>query len=132
VESKEIKTNSLTVRLIAPQIVENIIHDYVTVEKEDILTLKKLNGDLTAGKPYAVLVNSGLMTSISKDARELSASMEFVQNTRAKAILVKSIGHQLVANVYIKINKPHIKTVLFNDRNKAIKWLEEQVALSYP
>ena len=123
----EIKIQCATIRLIAPHIIENIIHDYVTLEKKNILEIKRINMQLSEGQPYAVLVDGGTYTAISKEARELSASKEFAQETIAKALLLRYIGQRIVAQFYININKPHVKTKLFTDREKAIEWLNAQI-----
>lgn len=125
--SNEIKTQSAIIRLLTPNIVENIILDYVTVEKEIVMELKRVNQQLTAGEPYAVLVDSGILTTISKEARELSASSEFAKDTIAKALLVRNLGHRIVGEFYLRINQPFIKTKIFSERGKAIEWLEKQI-----
>lgn len=118
-----------TVRLLAPGVVENIIHDNVALDVQEIKELKEINKELTEGGTYAVLVNSGMFTSITKEARELTASSQFQQKTIAKALLVPSLGHRLVGRFYITVNKPHITTRIFSpsDRDKAISWLQELV-----
>lgn len=120
-------TEIYTVRALTPRIVENIIHDNSDIDVEHIRQLKEINKRLTGGAKYAVLVNSGMMTSITAEARELSADKDFQQETVAKALLIRSFGHRLVCRFYIKVNKPHIKTQIFSDRNEAIAWLKEQV-----
>ncbi len=120
-------TDSVSVRLLTPTIVENIIHDNSDIDVKDIRQLKEINKRLTDGAKYAILVNSGMMTSITSEARELSANKDFQQETVAKALLIRSFGHRLVCRFYIKVNKPHIKTKIFSDRHKAVDWLKEQV-----
>jgi hypothetical protein len=126
-KTEDIKTQSATVRLITSGIIENIIHDYATLEEKDLLEIKRVNKQLSKGQPYAVLVDSGIYTAISKEARELSASKEFAQSTIAKALLVRNLGQRLVGQFYIKINKPQIRTKIFADREKAIEWLNRQI-----
>ena len=124
---EEIKTQCATIRLLTPDIIENIIHDHATLEKENVLEIKAVNKQLSLGQPYAVLVDGGTYTTISKEARELSASKEFAQKTIAKALLVRNLGQRIVGQFYIKVNKPHIKTKIFSDREKAIEWLNRQI-----
>src|SRR5690606_33800995 len=97
------------------------------LDTDDILEIKEINKRLTGGKQYALLVDSGMYTTITNKGRELSASKEFQQQTTAKALLVRSLGHRLVGRFYVRVNKPHIKTKIFSDRNKAIEWLKQQV-----
>lgn len=123
----EHKTNGATVRLVSPAIVENIIHDHVTLDTPEIIEIKEVNKQLTGGRPYAVLVDSGKYTSITREGRELSASKDFQQQTTAKALLVHTLSHRIVGRFYIRMNKPYIKTRIFSDRAAAIQWLEKQV-----
>lgn len=97
------------------------------IEESDIWAIKKANISLTNGKPYCILVTAGHLSSISKEAKELTASKDFAQNTVAKAFLVDSLGHKIVGNLYLKINKPHIKTKVFTNRELAIDWLRSQI-----
>ncbi len=129
-KSAEIKLKTVTIRLISEHIVENVIHDYANIDAEHMLELKEANKQLTQGMPYAVLVDSGEYTSITKEARELAASDKFKDVTIANAIIVNSLGHKIIGNFYMNINKPKIKTKIFSDRDKAIEWLKVQVASS--
>lgn len=126
-ENQEIKIDCATIKLIKKGIIENVIHDYVTLDYEQVAEIRSINQKLSDGVHYAVLVDSGLYTSITKEARELSASKEFSKTTLAKALLVRNMGHRLVGQIYIKMNKPHIKTKIFSNREKAIKWLNSQI-----
>ena len=126
--SEDIITESATVRVITHGIIENIINDYCTLERENVLEIKEVNKKLSKGKPYAVLVDSGMYTTISTEARELLASKEFAEITIAKALLVRSLGHRIVGQFYIRINKPFIPTKIFSDREEAIKWLSAQLS----
>ncbi len=126
--SEDIIKESATVRIITHGIIENIINDYCTLERENVLEIKEVNKKLSNGQPYAVLVDSGMYTTISKEARELLASKEFAEITIAKALLVRSLGHRIMGQFYIKINKPFIPTKIFSDREEAILWLSVQLS----
>lgn len=122
--SDNLTSEKTEVLILEPGIIENIVKPGAIIETEDILRLKEKNEQLSKGKKYVVLVTSGHLSSITKEARELVASKEFAQNTMAKALLIDSLGHRIVGNFYLKINKPHIKTRLFVDRDVAILWLK--------
>lgn len=125
--TKETKTKSAKIRLISPNLIENIIQNYAGIDAEDVLEIKEMNKEIAEGKRYAVLFDTGEYTSFTKEARELASSKEFVGDTIAKALLVRSLGHRIVANFYININKPVMTTKVFEDRDKAINWLNEQI-----
>lgn len=112
--------------LIENGIIENYIKPGVTVEASDLWELKRLNLMLAEEKPYCVLTVSGHLSSISKEARETVASKTFAGITKAKALVVDSLGQRIVGNFYLTVNKPHIKTKIFGNREEAIVWLREQ------
>lgn len=125
--TQERRTSKATIRIIEPNILENIIHDNMTIDTNDLLEIKEINKSFTGGKPYVVLVHSGISSSITKEGRELSASEVFRQQTKAKAILIQSLSQRLLSKVYIRINKPRTATKIFSDREEAIEWLRLQL-----
>ncbi|MGE0566545.1 MAG: hypothetical protein AB7O73_01235 [Bacteroidia bacterium] len=109
--------------LLEDGIVETTIYDGKYLECEDLIALKNANMKLTGGKEYGVLFDTGELTSLSKETRELAASKEFAQNTVAMAILIRNLGHKLIANFFINVNKPHITTKVFTNKKDALVWL---------
>ena len=73
------------------------------------------------------MVISGHLSSVSKEAREVVASREFMGKTLAKALIVDSLKHRIVGNFYLSVNKPNIKTKIFSERAEALKWLRIQL-----
>lgn len=123
----EITTSTTTIRLLGKNVLENKVRDNAIIDVEQIHEIKAANMQLCGGEDYVVLVDSGHFSTITKEARELSACPKFAQNTVAKALLVYSLGHRLVGEFYIKVNKPKIITKVFTDREKAISWLQAQL-----
>lgn len=122
-----IELDKFEVTLLEEGIIENFVKPMKHVEANDIIELKEANKSLAQGKPYTVLVSSGHLASISKEAKELTASKEFAQNTIAKALICDSLGTKLVVNLYLKINKPFIHTKSFTNKNEAVNWLRLQL-----
>ncbi|MBK9191731.1 MAG: hypothetical protein IPM77_09575 [Crocinitomicaceae bacterium] len=120
---KEIETVKFKAKMIEPGLIENYIKPGVNIDVADAWEIKKSNMELTNGNSYAVLVVSGHLSSVTKGAREVVASRQFVGKTIAKALLVDSLGHRLVGNFYLTVNKPLITTKIFTDREAAINWL---------
>lgn len=121
------KRNKASIRLLENGIVENVIKEGAVLEAEDVITLRKQNMKLTSGSVYGVLVIAEPFSSISKEARELTAGKEFANVTVARALVVNSLGHRLLANFYLNINKPFIKTKVFSERETALEWLRIQL-----
>lgn len=103
------------------------IKDNVNLTREDLHEMKMVCMEWAQGKSYVVLVDSGKYSTITKEGREYSASLEFSENIKAKALIIKSLPHRIVANLYIKLNKPVIPTEAFTNKNLALKWLQKKL-----
>lgn len=80
---------------------------------------KELGGDKL---PVLVLcaehasTNSDLLKTISKNSNN--------PFSKADAFVIKSMAQKILANFYIKINKPERPTKFFNNKDEAINWLK--------
>ena len=79
--------------------------------------------ELLEAKKYPILHLSGIYVSISKEAREYSVSPRGIQYSTAEAFVFSSLAHKIIANFYIKINKPPVPTKFFTTEIEATKWL---------
>lgn len=122
---QEIKTEVFHALRLGPHLVENIIHDNVTLDVADIRELKRCNLQLSGGGPDALLVSSGKFSSITKEGRELSADHNFSKNTIAKAMIIHSLSQRMIAKFYIQFNKPREHTEIFASRQEALIWLTD-------
>lgn len=109
-------------------IIENIIKEGALIEVADVLSIKELNLKLCGNKPYALLVDAQVDSTISDDARTMVASAEIAHLTIAKAVILSTQKQKILANLYLAVNKPHINTRMFTDRSKALKWLRIQIS----
>lgn len=123
----EFKTSKCIIKLISPTIVENKIIDGCDINLIDLTEIRNINLKLTNGKPYVVLLDAGEYTSITTEAREISATENFSKNLIAKAFVISSIPQRIVGNFYIKVNKPFASTKLFTSKEKAIEWLNDEL-----
>jgi hypothetical protein len=68
------------------------------------------------------------LVSIDAESREYLAGDRAIYLLSAGAILLgsslKDYIATLTANIYLKIDRPRFPTKLFNDKEKALKWLE--------
>lgn len=123
--------DKLKTRVLEDGIIEIVFKGGCAIEVEDIWDLRKVNLKISDNKPYAVLVQAEEFISFSKEVRELLASRAFAGKTIAKALVYKNIGQHILANFYLHVNKPHIKTKTFACPKKAMTWLKEEIQNSY-
>ncbi|MBK6985110.1 MAG: hypothetical protein IPH32_10310 [Bacteroidetes bacterium] len=101
------------------------LKDNIQVELEDAqkqyLFLKAKYNNINK---HIILVETGLDTSISKEAREFASKPESNEMTAATAVIVKSLAHRIIINFIIKLtHQQTMKMKMFDDKQKAINWL---------
>jgi len=122
-----VQLDKLNISLLEDGIVHNYIKFGEMIEAQDVHNIRDCNLNLVNFKPYGVLVESDELTSFSKEARDLAASKEIDCRSAAKALLIKSLGQRIIANFYLKFNKPFIPTRVFENKSEACDWLREEV-----
>jgi len=101
------------------------LKDNIQVELEDAqkqyLFLKSKYNNINK---HIILVETGLDTSISKEAREFASKPESNEMTSATAVIVKSLAHRIIINFIINLtHQQTMKMKMFDDKQKAINWL---------
>ena len=109
--------------LVEKGIVENIVNQGEHLETEDIKEFIQLSNALSKGNKHCILVTSGHLTTISKEAMRASAKLNESDGKLAMALMVEFVGQRLIGNFYLAIMKPKMKTKLFTNREKALEWL---------
>lgn len=84
-------------------------------------TIKTLGG----GKPvHLVLDFRNGDAAFTNDARAYFAqSQEHAALRMSQALVLKSLAHKIVANFYLKFNKPSCPAAVFSDPEEAVKWI---------
>ena len=105
-----------------------ILHIYLKagseIELADAGLIVEAMGKLSGGKKMPVLIDAGEFTSIDKEVRVFSASAESNIYTLADAIAYYSLAQKLIADFYVKYNKPVVPTKVFAKKPEAIDWLK--------
>lgn len=95
----------------------------VELEKEDAVEMRKGLLLVSSGKKYAVLLDATETFSTSNEARTLIASKEYSFDRIATVMLIGTLANRLVANFFIKVNKPHSPTKIFSLEAAGVAWL---------
>lgn len=78
------------------------------------------------GKVYRNLFEFEPHVDLDPEVRNWASSPNGNLFTTADALVISSLAHKLLANFYLKYNKPVKPTRIFNQQEKALKWLLEQ------
>ncbi len=113
-----------------------VIHDDCLIEFKikkgisftatDIWHSRDLSVDYMPGKKFYVLTEAEGEFSPTQDARKAGASKEYAEHVAALAFYSKNITLKILGNLFIKVSRPVTPTRFFDERDKALEWLEKQ------
>jgi hypothetical protein len=91
--------------------------------------LEHLKGliEITQGLPAPFLVTTGKHVIISKEARDNAVLIEARSPVNAMAVVAVNLAYRLVADFYLRFNKPKIPYKVFTDIEKAKDWCKQFV-----
>lgn len=112
----------LTISYFAEGILHVYIHPDVSLEMDD---LRKVIEHISALGPekFLNLFEFDQYASIDNKVREWASDPEGNKRTIADAIVIKGLDQKLLADFYLKFNKPVKPTQVFNNLDHAIDWL---------
>ncbi len=74
-------------------------------------------------KKRPVIYRTQDYVNFTKEARERSVLLEKTSPILASAMIPQNFGYKLLADLYIRINKPGIPTKVFSTEEEAVAWL---------
>jgi len=119
----KIETKSFFVRKRSDDIIVFIPKDIEEINVEDIREANNASAKLSVEKPSLNLILLKKFLNIAPEARAYAASEESNRYTIADAFVVQSQALKIVANFYLKFNKPARPTKIFHKEEDAIDWL---------
>lgn len=107
-------------------IVRASTYDSAWITMDNVMVFLDGLKELTGSIPHPTLYIPGRHMSIDKEARTFMASDEGMQYTSALAVVVQSLPHRVIGNLFISIDRPKKPVKNFENENDAIEWLKEQ------
>lgn len=107
-------------------IVQIRLHANIDVKVEHVQSMVNRVLELTNGKKALILMYLGAFSTFSQEARAFSANPQKEIATSAIAYIVDNLGHRIVLNFFIRINKPIKPIKMFSDEDNAVTWLLNQ------
>jgi hypothetical protein len=122
---KEIELEKSSVRLLKEGIMHIHIKRGCDLELPDAELIVSAMGKLGKGKKYPVLIDAGNFSSIDKETRIFSASMKSNIYTMADAIAYCNLAQRLIAEFYLRHDRPVVPTAVFSTQKEAMEWLSQ-------
>ncbi|MGE0567929.1 MAG: hypothetical protein AB7O73_08260 [Bacteroidia bacterium] len=100
---------------------QNVEFNLVSV-KSDFESIHDLKGD----EEILILIDLKDITfeHFPKESLSFVASNPYNKFQKKMAVVIQTLSHKLIGNVYLTLFKPRANTKVFNDYNEAFKWLE--------
>lgn len=107
---------------------DGIMYIRISSEKEESVELVKKMvekmGEMVNYKQVPMLARHEEFALPGKANRDYWATKEACPYSKADAFMISSGAMQLIANFYLKINRPQRPTRMFSNEKEAIKWLK--------
>ena len=123
-EEKTIKLNEATIQCRKDGIIHVVFNEGTEVNVELQYKLLNLYIELCEGDKRLFMFSAHSGVSITKEARDNSEKIESVYPAIATAVVADSVAYTLVANFYLKINKPKSPYKVFREIASAEAWLK--------
>jgi hypothetical protein len=76
------------------------------------------------GKKRPLFVDTKMMKSLAREARQYYAGEEAAKVASAVALMVDTPVSKVLGNFYIGLSKPHLPSRLFSSDSEALEWLK--------
>lgn len=82
---------------------------------------------VTQNRPTPFVVSAGKNVIVTKEARDNALSLESQSPINASAIIVQNLAYRLIAEFFIKVQKPKNPYQIFTNKDSAIEWCKQFV-----
>ena len=103
----------------------------VIFKKGSVVDIKEQDENLNAFVELAgaqkrpILYRAEHNVTFTREARERAPELEKRTPVSASAFLANNLAYKLMADFYIKFNKPFVPSKTFRKEDEAIKWLKQ-------
>ncbi|MCW3076810.1 MAG: hypothetical protein JWO32_1419 [Bacteroidetes bacterium] len=120
---KKVDLPYATVQLFEPPLLRVEITMDLVITKVEAAAINEVMGILSGGKemPYMLLANE--KTQFDSSSREYTATTEGSRYKKAEALVIRTLAHRLLAELYLKINQPPKPCKTFTNEEDAVDWL---------
>lgn len=119
-----IEIPELTVRLRKDGIVHTTFNKGTVLDLELQTKLLDINIKITGGKKSYFIYDAAENVTITKEARDNATKIEHLAPVKGSAIVANNLAYRLIANFYVKFNKPKTPFKVFETFDKGIEWLK--------
>ncbi len=121
---KEFSDRLCVIKLRSDNILQFNTIKNVEYSKDDAAIVIKNILDFADGKQYLILVVAHDTSNVTVEGMRLLTSPSAMSYSIAKAYVINSIPHKMMANFYLRFLKPEKSVKFFKKQTEAEKWLK--------
>lgn len=121
--TRKIETEKVLIQLRSDGIVHVTFKENCTIDVEMQMETLKLYTEICEGKKSKFLFTAEGGVTITKEARENATKIEGLSPVGKSAVVADSLPYRIIANFYLKVNRPKNPYKVFSNEKEAIKWL---------
>ena len=120
---KEIDSKEANITLKSNGIVYVLFKDDCVLDVDLQFRLLDSYNEITKGKLTPFIFLAAENVTITKEARDNATSLESISPLGASAAIVTNLAYKLIANFYMRLNKPKRPFKTFSKEEDAVAWL---------
>ena len=121
---KELDYLEVNLQLKSNEIVYVLFKDNCVIDVDFQMRLLDYYIDITNGKLMAFIFLAAENVSVTNEARDNAILIENQSMVGASALIVTNLAYKIIANFYMKVNKPKRPLKAFVNEEEAINWLQ--------
>lgn len=120
-----VRTSKSSIHLLTNGVVVIEVDNNVVIEVEDVKDIVKSQGELTGKKKHPVVTVPSEYTSVTKEARHFMSGKEAAKYTLVDGFVIRALAQKILANFYMRFQKPVVPTKIFRTKEEAVEWAEK-------
>jgi hypothetical protein len=122
--TKQVEIPEAFIRFRSDGIVHVHYKENVTLDVELQIRMVAMFKEITGNRKTNFIFQSDEGFFLTEEARKNAINLEKETPVNASALIVTNLASRIIANFFIKMNKPKIKHKLFGTVEEAVKWLK--------
>lgn len=124
---KELDFPDVNLQLKSNDVVYVLFKNNCTLDIDLQIRLLDYYRDITGGKLMRFIFLAADNVSVTKEARDNAILIEDQSMVGASALIVTNLAYKIIANFYMKVNKPKRPLKAFGKEEDAIEWLKKLI-----
>lgn len=123
--TKQIKIHEATVSLWENEIVHVYYNDNTVLDIDLQLKMAAIFNEITQYKKSHFIFEAGEDVTITKEARDNALKLEDSTPILASAVIAQNLAYRIIANFFLKVQKPKGQYRVVANFNDAIEWINK-------